>query len=108
MPQYILHSNEAILSSFYALDFNRLTSSLIKGSKLPHLNYNYNLIRQNSCSTQHFNEPNLSFMGIPTEVISEGFGNNSLRTNDIYLKSFMNHVLDVANELVFLRGLHNE
>jgi len=47
-------------------------------------------------------------MGIPTEVISEGFGNNSLRTNEIYLKSFMNLVLDVANEHVFLKGLHNE
>ena len=47
-------------------------------------------------------------MGIPTEVISEGFGNNSLRTTEIYLKSFINDVLYVANERVFLRVLHNE
>ncbi|SHF85128.1 Phage integrase family protein [Arenibacter palladensis] len=40
------------------------------------------------------------FMGIPTEVISEGLGHNSLKTTQIYLKSFTNHVLDEANELV--------
>ncbi|MEQ8419254.1 MAG: tyrosine-type recombinase/integrase [Arenibacter algicola] len=40
------------------------------------------------------------FMGIPTEVISEGLGHNSLRTTEIYLKSFTNSVLDEANELV--------
>ena len=40
------------------------------------------------------------FMGIPTEVISEGPFHNSLRTTEIYLKSFTNHVLDEANELV--------
>ena len=40
------------------------------------------------------------FMGIPTEVISEGLGHNSLRTTEIYLKSFTNNVLDEANELV--------
>ena len=40
-------------------------------------------------------------MGIPTEVISEGLGHNSLGTTEIYLKSFTNHVLDETNELVF-------
>jgi site-specific recombinase XerD len=40
------------------------------------------------------------FMGVPTEVISEGLGHNSLRTTEIYLKSFTNHVLDEANEMV--------
>ncbi|MEG3656801.1 tyrosine-type recombinase/integrase [Arenibacter palladensis] len=40
------------------------------------------------------------FMGIPTEVISEGLGHNSLKTTQIYLKSFTNHVLDEANEMV--------
>ena len=39
-------------------------------------------------------------MGVPTEVISEGLGHNSLKTTQIYLKSFTNHVLDEANELV--------
>ncbi len=40
------------------------------------------------------------YMGISTEIISEGLGHNSLRTTEIYLKSFTNHVLDEANELV--------
>ncbi|RAJ15918.1 tyrosine-type recombinase/integrase [Arenibacter echinorum] len=40
------------------------------------------------------------FMGISIEVISEGLGHNSLRTTEIYLKSFTNHVLDEANELI--------
>ena len=40
------------------------------------------------------------FMGISTEIISEGLGHNSLRTTEIYLKSFTNQVLDEANELV--------
>ena len=40
------------------------------------------------------------FMGIPTEVISEGLGHNSLKTTQIYLRSFTNHVLDEANEMV--------
>lgn len=40
------------------------------------------------------------FMGVPTEVISEGLGHNSLKTTQIYLKSFTNHVLDEANEMV--------
>jgi len=40
------------------------------------------------------------FMGISTEIISEGLGHNSLKTTQIYLKSFTNHVLDEANELV--------
>lgn len=38
-------------------------------------------------------------IGIPTEVISEGLGHNSLRTTEIYLKSFTKHVLDEAYEL---------
>jgi integrase len=40
------------------------------------------------------------FMGISTEIISEGLGHNSLRTTEIYLKSFTYNVLDEANELV--------
>jgi site-specific recombinase XerD len=40
------------------------------------------------------------YMGISTEIISEGLGHNSLRTTEIYLKSFTNTVLDEANELV--------
>ena len=40
------------------------------------------------------------YMGIPTEVISEGLGHNSLKTTQIYLRSFTNHVLDEANEMV--------
>ncbi|ASO04651.1 tyrosine-type recombinase/integrase [Arenibacter algicola] len=40
------------------------------------------------------------YMGISTEIISEGLGHNSLRTTEIYLKSFTNSVLDEANELV--------
>ena len=40
------------------------------------------------------------FMGISTEIISEGLGHNSLKTTQINLKSFTNHVLDEANEMV--------
>ena len=40
------------------------------------------------------------YMGISTEIISEGLGHNSLRTTEVYLKSFTNTVLDEANELV--------
>jgi site-specific recombinase XerD len=40
------------------------------------------------------------YMGISTEVISEGLGHNSLKTTQIYLRSFTNHVLDEANEMV--------
>tara|TARA_R110002050_G_scaffold177889_1_gene311096 strand:+ start:62747 stop:62944 length:198 start_codon:yes stop_codon:yes gene_type:complete len=40
------------------------------------------------------------FMGISTEVISEGMGHNSLKTTQIHLKGFTNHVLDEANELL--------
>ncbi|MEQ8420928.1 MAG: hypothetical protein RIB64_13045 [Arenibacter algicola] len=39
-------------------------------------------------------------MGIPAKVISEGIGNNFLKTIEIYLKSFTNHVLAEANEIV--------
>ncbi|TLP71226.1 tyrosine-type recombinase/integrase [Maribacter sp. ACAM166] len=39
-------------------------------------------------------------MGISTEIISEGLGHHSIRTTEIYLKSFDNSVLDDANELV--------
>ncbi len=39
-------------------------------------------------------------MGIPTEVISEGLGHHSLKTTEIYLKSFNNEVLDKANDLI--------
>ena len=40
------------------------------------------------------------FIGVPTEVISEGLGHHSLNTTEIYLKSFENEVLDEANEKV--------
>ncbi|MBU2904110.1 tyrosine-type recombinase/integrase [Arenibacter algicola] len=40
------------------------------------------------------------FMGTPTEMISKGLDHNSLRTTEIYLKSFTNHVLDETNEMV--------
>ncbi len=39
-------------------------------------------------------------MGISTEIISEGLGHHSLKTTEIYLKSFDNSVLDDANDLV--------
>ena len=39
-------------------------------------------------------------MGISTEIISEGLGHHSLKTTEIYLKSFDNAVLDDANELI--------
>ena len=39
-------------------------------------------------------------MGIATEVISEGLGHHSLKTTEIYLRSFSNSVLDDANDLV--------
>ena len=42
----------------------------------------------------------VKFMGISTEIISEGLRHKSLRTIEIYLKSFTNHVLDEANEFV--------
>ena len=40
------------------------------------------------------------YMGISTEIISEGLGHHSLKTTEIYLKSFTNKVLDDANELI--------
>lgn len=40
------------------------------------------------------------YLGISTEIISEGLGHHSLRTTEIYLKSFTNQVLDEANDLV--------
>lgn len=39
-------------------------------------------------------------MGISTEIISEGLGHHSLKTTEIYLKSFDNSVLDDANDLI--------
>ncbi|WP_172435872.1 tyrosine-type recombinase/integrase [Sediminicola luteus] len=39
-------------------------------------------------------------IGISTEIISEGLGHSSLKTTEIYLKSFGNKTLDDANELV--------
>ena len=38
--------------------------------------------------------------GVPTAVISEGLGHDSVKTTQIYLDSFENKVLDDANELV--------
>ena len=37
------------------------------------------------------------YMGISTEIISEGLGHKSLKTTEIYLKSFQNEILDEAN-----------
>lgn len=42
----------------------------------------------------------VKYLGISTKIISEGLGHSSLRTTEIYLKSFTNTVLDEANELV--------
>jgi len=39
-------------------------------------------------------------MGISTEIISEGLGHHSVKTTEIYLKSFDNSVLDDANEQI--------
>ncbi|WP_026935003.1 tyrosine-type recombinase/integrase [Christiangramia echinicola] len=39
-------------------------------------------------------------MGISTEIISEGLGHHSIKTTEIYLKSFDNSVLDDANDLI--------
>jgi len=39
-------------------------------------------------------------MGVSTEIISEGLGHHSLKTTEIYLKSFDNSVLDDANDLI--------
>jgi len=40
------------------------------------------------------------YMGISTEIISEGLGHKSLKTTQIYLKSFQNEILDEANERI--------
>ncbi len=40
------------------------------------------------------------YMGIPTEIISEGLGHSSIRTTEIYLKDFDDEILDEANELI--------
>jgi integrase/recombinase XerD len=40
------------------------------------------------------------YLGISTEVISEGLGHNSLRTTQVYLKNFENNILDDANERI--------
>ncbi len=40
------------------------------------------------------------YMGISTEIISEGLGHSSLKTTEIYLKSFENYILDEANEKI--------
>lgn len=40
------------------------------------------------------------FMGISTAIISEGLGHSSLKTTEIYLKSFDNSTLDDANERI--------
>lgn len=37
------------------------------------------------------------YLGISTEIISEGLGHHSLRTTQIYLKGFVNEILDEAN-----------
>ncbi|PCH66245.1 MAG: hypothetical protein COC01_08590 [Bacteroidetes bacterium] len=39
-------------------------------------------------------------MGVPTSVISEGLGHESMTTTEIYLDEFDEHVLDDANELI--------
>tara|TARA_R110000744_G_scaffold374324_1_gene487048 strand:+ start:172 stop:1467 length:1296 start_codon:yes stop_codon:yes gene_type:complete len=40
------------------------------------------------------------YLGVSTEIISEGLGHNSLRTTEVYLKSFENDILDDANERI--------
>jgi integrase len=40
------------------------------------------------------------YLGVSTEIISEGLGHKSLRTTEVYLKSFENQVLDEANERI--------
>jgi len=40
------------------------------------------------------------YLGVSTEVISESLGHNSLKTTEIYLKSFHNDVLDKANDMI--------
>ncbi len=40
------------------------------------------------------------YMGISTEIISEALGHSSLKTTEIYLKSFENYILDEANEKI--------
>jgi integrase/recombinase XerD len=40
------------------------------------------------------------YLGISTEIISEGLGHHSLRTTQVYLKGFENEILDEANEKV--------
>ncbi len=42
------------------------------------------------------------YLGVSTEIISESLGHNSLKTTEIYLKSFHNEVLDEANNIVVL------
>lgn len=37
------------------------------------------------------------YMGIPTEIISEGIGHKSLKTPEIYPKSYQNEILDEAS-----------
>lgn len=49
---------------------------------------------------RHFWATIAKFMGISSEIISDGLGHNSLRTSEIHLKSFTNSVLDEANELI--------
>ncbi|UII81116.1 site-specific integrase [Flagellimonas sp. CMM7] len=40
------------------------------------------------------------YMGISTEIISEGLGHSSIRTTEIYLKDFDDRILDEANEMI--------
>ncbi|AZQ59890.1 hypothetical protein EJ994_14190 [Maribacter sp. MJ134] len=40
------------------------------------------------------------YLGVSTEVIREGLGHNSMRTTEVYLKSFENKILDEANEWI--------
>jgi integrase len=72
------------------------------------MNENLKIIAKDAGIEEHFTTYTIrhswatiaKFMGVPTEVISEGLGHNSLKTTEIYLKSFTNHVLDEANEMV--------
>lgn len=40
------------------------------------------------------------YLGVSTEIISEGLGHSSLGTTEVYLKSFENKILDDANEKI--------
>ncbi|MEG3657718.1 tyrosine-type recombinase/integrase [Arenibacter palladensis] len=72
------------------------------------MNEQLKIIANDACIEETFTTYNIrhswatigQYIGISTKTISESLGHNSLRTTGIYLKSFTNHDLDEANELV--------